>query len=65
VPLLWTSTAVASESNRPPPAAHVSCGDTIIVDTRLANDLSDCPGNGGNRARQSGDPAQCVGIRCR
>jgi parallel beta-helix repeat protein len=24
----------------------VRCGDTIIVDTKLANDLTDCPGNG-------------------
>jgi large repetitive protein len=25
---------------------HVSCGDTITADTKLANDLTDCPGNG-------------------
>jgi hypothetical protein len=24
----------------------VSCGDTITADTKLANDLTDCPGNG-------------------
>ena len=25
---------------------HVSCGETITKDTKLANDLIDCPGNG-------------------
>jgi parallel beta-helix repeat protein len=27
-------------------AVHVSCGETITKDTRLANDLTDCPNNG-------------------
>src|SRR3954471_11579483 len=27
-------------------AVHVSCGETITKDTKLANDLVDCPGNG-------------------
>lgn len=27
-------------------ASHVSCGDTITVDTTLDSDLIDCPGNG-------------------
>jgi hypothetical protein len=27
-------------------AVHVSCGQTITENTRLANDLIDCPGNG-------------------
>jgi hypothetical protein len=27
-------------------ADHVSCGETITEDTKLANDLTDCPNNG-------------------
>jgi parallel beta-helix repeat protein len=46
VVLLWSSTAAASEPHRERPAKDMSCGDTIMVDTRLTNDLHDCPGNG-------------------
>ena len=44
--------ALAAFSLALPPAAHatsavsVSCGDTITTDTKLANDLTDCPGDG-------------------
>lgn len=44
--------AIAALSLALPPAAHaagavsVSCGDTITADTKLANDLVACPGDG-------------------
>jgi parallel beta-helix repeat protein len=41
--LLWLGTAANVQAAQ---GVHVDCGDTITADTRLANDLVDCPGIG-------------------
>ena len=49
---VWALLAAAVPSSALAPGAYgavavsVSCGDTITIDTKLANDLTDCPGHG-------------------
>jgi parallel beta-helix repeat protein len=40
------SLALLAQGAQAAKAVHVSCGETITTDTKLANDLTDCPNNG-------------------
>jgi parallel beta-helix repeat protein len=41
--VVWLGSGASAQAAK---AVHVDCGDTITADTRLANDLLDCPGIG-------------------